>query len=506
MGENLKAKMHEADWFEAYKNLADQGLSADEIAKRFGHSVATVRKLLKLGGVAPAILEAFRSKALTKDAVMAYTVTDDQERQLAVFEEMEKWPFHSAFDVRQRLLPSTLRSDAALVRFVTLEAYERAGGTTSTDLFADVVYLDDPELVQKLAGDRVRALADDLKADGWKWVESALDGVHSHPLTHAPRLKAECLEVPESLTARLDTIDKELNKLNEKAPEDWTEEDQEREDQLQEEEHELQEEKENAREFTDEQKGRAGVLIALDYRNGETIYLKGIVKPEDAPTNEAGDVESTEQVQPDESAALRRDLEAYHLQALQADLMKSPALCFDLSTFNLAVGQLKDFYMGKPLDGGLSPICYDTKDIDETLAAQAMLEARSALNLSWLTETGSRAQFEAFQALEDAEKAAIHAYCVARSLRSASGEIGGCLSEQQGFDLSAYWKPTKDNYFKRVKREKLLAILEELKGSDVSSGMANAKKRDLAEVLDGLDEAKGWLPEMVRPKAVTQED
>ena len=66
MAENLKAGMHDADWFAAYMQLNEQGLSAEDIAKKFGHSVTDVRKLLKLGGVAPVILEAFRNRELDK--------------------------------------------------------------------------------------------------------------------------------------------------------------------------------------------------------------------------------------------------------------------------------------------------------------------------------------------------------------------------------------------------------------------------------------------------------
>ena len=82
--------------------------------------------------------------------------------------------------------------------------------------------------------------------------------------------------------------------------------------------------------------------------------------------------------------------------------------------------------------------------------------------------------------------------------------IAEIVKEQISFDLSALWQPTKDNYFKRVNREKLLDILEELKGIDLAAGMATAKKRDLAELLDGLEESKGWLPPQMRPE--TMED
>eukprot|EP01013_Petalomonas_cantuscygni_P036701 TRINITY_DN6739_c0_g1_i1.p1 TRINITY_DN6739_c0_g1~~TRINITY_DN6739_c0_g1_i1.p1 ORF type:complete len:170 (-),score=17.97 TRINITY_DN6739_c0_g1_i1:917-1426(-) len=144
------------------------------------------------------------------------------------------------------------------------------------------------------------------------------------------------------------------------------------------------------------------------------------------------------------------------------------------------------------------------KDITETKAAEKIQTARDALNLAWMNEEGEAAMFRAFQSLTMPDKLAIHAFCVAQSLRSSNSVIAELVKEQINFDLSALWQPTKENYFKRVKREKLLDILVELKGTDLAAGMANAKKRDLAELLDGLEESKGWLPPQMR--SVTMEE
>ena len=147
---------------------------------------------------------------------------------------------------------------------------------------------------------------------------------------------------------------------------------------------------------------------------------------------------------------------------------------------------------------------FSAKDIADTKAAEKIKTARDGLNLAWLNEQGEAAMFRAFQSLPMPDKLAIQAFCVAQSLRSSSSVIAEIVKEQISFDLSALWQPTKDNYFKRVNREKLLDILEELKGIDLAAGMATAKKRDLAELLDGLEESKGWLPPQMRPE--TMED
>ncbi|PPI82389.1 hypothetical protein KEHDKFFH_19845 [Marinobacter maroccanus] len=500
MAENLKAAMHDADWFAAYMQLKDQGMSAEDIAKRFGHSVTDVRKLLKLGGVAPVILEAFRNRELDKKEVMAFTVSDDQEKQMAVFEEMKEGYGFTAWEIRSRLLPENVRSTEPMALFVGLEAYEKAGGSVASDLFQEVTYLNDPELLQSLAETKIEALVAEKKVEGWKWVEHAFGGFWSTRFASMRRVEPEIeVELPEALTARLAEIDSLLNALNEKPMAEWTEEDEKAHDRLTDEERDLQEQKENSRVFSVEQKAEAGVLILID-REGEPEYREGILKPEDADRDGQGEDEQGEvhaPKKPEESAALLSDLSAYSLQALQADLMDSPELCFDLLVFNMALQRVSQSFL-RPCEISVQWAEFSPKDITETKAAEKIQKARDGLNLAWMNEESEAGMFRAFQSLTMPDKLAIQAFCVAQSLRSSGSVIAEVVKEQISFDLSSLWQPTKDNYFKRVKREKLLDILVELKGNELAAGMVNAKKRDLAELLDGLEESKGWLPPQMR--------
>ena len=504
MAENLKAGMHDADWFAAYMQLNEQGLSAEDIAKKFGHSVTDVRKLLKLGGVAPVILEAFRNRELDKKEVMAFTVSDDQEKQAAVFAELKGGYGLSAWEIRSRLLPANVRSTEPMALFVGLEAYEKAGGSVASDLFQEVTYLNDPELLQSLAEAKIKGLVAEKKVEGWKWVEYTFNGFWSTPFASMRRVEPEIeVNLPEALTARLAEIDACLNVMNEKPMAEWSEEDEEAHDRLTDEERDLQEQKDNCRIFSVGQKAEAGVLILIN-REGEPEYREGIVKPEDAngeseDEDETGGVEAPKQ--PEESAALLSDLSAYALQALQADLIDSPELCFDLSVFNMALQRVAQSFL-RPCDISVQWAEFSPKDIEDTKAAEKIQTARNGLNLAWMNEKSEADMFKAFQSMTMPDKLAIHGFCVAQSLRSSSSVIAEIVKEQISFDLSALWQPTKDNYFKRVKREKLLDILVELKGTDLAAGMASAKKRDLAELLDGLEESKGWLPPQMRPETV----
>ena len=81
LAENImRAPMHPADQFRTFSQLADTGQSIEQIASTFGTSELLIRKRLKLGRVAPAILDDFAADKISQEHVMAFAVTDDQDR------------------------------------------------------------------------------------------------------------------------------------------------------------------------------------------------------------------------------------------------------------------------------------------------------------------------------------------------------------------------------------------------------------------------------------------
>ena len=56
----MREAMHPADEFEAFRDLADKGLPAADIAARFGVTETVVSKRLKLANVSPLILKTYR--------------------------------------------------------------------------------------------------------------------------------------------------------------------------------------------------------------------------------------------------------------------------------------------------------------------------------------------------------------------------------------------------------------------------------------------------------------
>ena len=62
------------------------------------------------------------------------------------------------------------------MKFVTLKAYEKAGGTVRRDLFSDGedgVFIDDAVLLESLVAKKLEKTAQKIRKEGWKWVEIA---------------------------------------------------------------------------------------------------------------------------------------------------------------------------------------------------------------------------------------------------------------------------------------------------------------------------------------------
>ncbi|MBM2715702.1 ParB/RepB/Spo0J family partition protein [Mesorhizobium caraganae] len=164
--------MHPVDEVVAYRDLVEQGMAAEDIAARFGKSIVTVRQRLKLANLSPRILDVMRAGELTLEQAKALAVSDDHTAQEAAWFEQDGWSRNPA-NIRSFLTSAHVCGTDRLARFVGIEAYEGAGGAVLRDLFAEdgQTFLTDRPLLVKLASERLEAVADGLRMQGWKWVE-----------------------------------------------------------------------------------------------------------------------------------------------------------------------------------------------------------------------------------------------------------------------------------------------------------------------------------------------
>ncbi len=173
LAENVvRAPMHPADQFEAYRQLIDNGASTADVAARFGASEAVVVQRMKLGRVSPALLALYREGNMTLDQVKAFTVSDDNAAQERVWTELPSYNRHAG-SIRQALTSGEIPASDKRVRLVTLDAYEAAGGTVRRDLFDERNdgYVLDPALLDRMVDETLAATLAQVTAEGWKWVE-----------------------------------------------------------------------------------------------------------------------------------------------------------------------------------------------------------------------------------------------------------------------------------------------------------------------------------------------
>ncbi|MEN5175953.1 ParB/RepB/Spo0J family partition protein [Brevundimonas diminuta] len=178
LDENItREAMHPADQFEAFRKLAEErGYGPEEIAARFGVSAHVARQRLRLGAAAPELMTAYREGTLTLDLLTAFCVSEDQDRQRQVLEQMG--PYTSVFAIRRAMTEAKVRADDRRVGFVGLEAYEVEGGGVLRDLFTEDGggWLEDPALLDRLVSEKLTVLAEEARQrEGWKWAEACAE-------------------------------------------------------------------------------------------------------------------------------------------------------------------------------------------------------------------------------------------------------------------------------------------------------------------------------------------
>lgn len=89
LAENVvRAPLHPADQFEAFAKLYAAGLSAEDIAARFGIEPGVVIRRLKLAAVSAHLMREYRDGHLTLEQLMAFTISDDHALQEQVWSNL----------------------------------------------------------------------------------------------------------------------------------------------------------------------------------------------------------------------------------------------------------------------------------------------------------------------------------------------------------------------------------------------------------------------------------
>ncbi|MCY4551048.1 MAG: ParB N-terminal domain-containing protein [Defluviicoccus sp.] len=541
LAENVvRIAMHPADQVTAFAKLVEAGQSVSAIAARFGASERIVEQRLRLGNAAPELLDAYRADEIDLEVLKAFAVTTDRERQMAVWEQVSAQGYRpSAGQVKRLLTEERVPGRTAVARFVGVEAYEAAGGAVLRDLFADEhehgVWFEDPVLLEKIATEKLQAAADEL-ATRWKWavpmIEAAWDDtarygrVEPQPGVPTDEERAEI----EKLEARYD----DLRGLDD---DEWTEALLEEAGRIEARLDGIEGAVEARAVFRREDFAMAGCIVTVGH-DGSLQVVQGLVKPEDMPkpaeTGEAGtqaahghDADaathgvhtaghgvhtagpsvSTPMAPPkDREAEARKeagvgigladDLRSIRTALVKARLADDFEAAFDLALFQMGRAVFTPGYRDHALDIAVkeTPDRPNTRMNDADFAdwspGEAMLADRSGLSMDWLTIDDDGESFAALRALPQADKEALFAACVARTVKGqlafepqARPELEATVARLD-IDFAAHVRPTADMLWSRIAKARVLDIARTVFGLNWASARSKYKKPALAEAME----------------------
>lgn len=552
LAENIhRAPLHPLDQFRAFKALSDKGQSDEDIAAAFFTTVAVVKQRLKLTAVSEKLLEIYADDGMTLDQLIAFTVTDDHARQEQVWEAVENSWSKEPYQIRRMLTERSVRATDKRAVFVGVDAYEAAGGVVMRDLFQDDNggWLENVALLESLVTQKLKAEAETIAAEGWKWIEVAVEFPYGH--THRLRaLEGTQPEFTDDEQAAIAALQEEQAKLEAEYSEL---------DEIPEEVASRMDEIEEALSAFDERPAvydpahiaRAGAFVSI-HHDGSLLVDRGYVRPEDeipaGIDSEAGEIVDggeagadgagmptvqravitiggQAQQEEDEGDAIRPlpdrllgELTAHRTLALRDAVASQPHVAMSLLLHRLVLDTFFHGTQGACLEASVRQVYFQVqaKDLKDSPSAKSVADRHAA----WKHELpeGEGPLWGWIVALDEASRQALLAHCVSFGVNALHQKIdryGGSgisahglelrlaqaerLAQAVGLDMvDAGWRPTVENYLGQVTKPRILEAVREAKGEQAAQLIDHLKKGDMAREAERLLDGTGWLPEPLR--------
>src|SRR5215470_7656745 len=283
LAENVhREALHPLDQFRAFQTLREKGLSEEDIAARFFVSVTVVKQRLKLAAVSEKLLDVYAGDGMTLEQLMAFTVTNDHERQEQVWEQISRGHNTEPYYIRRQLTEGAVRATDRRALFVGVDAYEAAGGIVTRDLFEqdDGGWLQDPALLDRLVIEKLKDEAEKLRTEGWKWISAAPDFPYGHT-AGLRRLDGHVVELTDEEIATRKALEAELEGLDQQYM-DAEEVPEQVDRRLGEIETALEALNDRPVAYDPTEVAFAGAFVSID-RDGSLRIERGYVRPEDEP-------------------------------------------------------------------------------------------------------------------------------------------------------------------------------------------------------------------------------
>lgn len=555
LAENVqRVALHPLDQFRAFQALRDQGAGEEEIAARFFVSPAVVKQRLRLAAVSPKLHNVYAEDGMSLEQLMAFSVSANHARQEQVWEALQRSYSKEPYQIRRMLTERAVRASDKRAQFVGIETYVAAGGSVMRDLFNhdDGGWLEDIVLLERLAAEKLKAAAETVAAEGWKWVTAANDFPYGHTDGLRP-LDGEEVELTAEELAAQDTLQAEFTKLEteyegaDELPDDVHQ-------RLGELERTLMAFEDRPRRYPPGEMARAGAFVSIG-TDGDLLIERGYVRAEDeAPRATGGDdgpdvqalIDNAEaadslaagaaaprpdvtvvgqtDLQDDEDDVVKplpdrllAELTAHRTLALRNAVADHPHVAMTLLLHKLVLDAFRHGTHGECLDASVRQVFFPVQatELKDSPPAKAIAERQAA----WKAELpdDEDALWDWLDALDEPSRNALLAHCVSFGINALHEKVdryGGGLSQHglerrlyqadrlaraTGLDMvEAGWRPTADNYLGRVTKPRILEAVREAKGEQAAQLIDHLKKADMAREAERLLDGTGWLPEPLR--------
>jgi ParB family chromosome partitioning protein len=561
LAENIeRAPLHPLDQLRAFQTMCEKGMSEEEIAAAFFVDVKVVKQRLRLASVSPALLETYAEDGMTLEQLMAFTVSEDHARQQQVWAAIKDSWQKEPYAIRRMLTETAARASDKRAVFVGVEAYEAAGGIVLRDLFQsdDGGWLQDPVLLDRLVAEKLKAEAEAIAAEGWKWVEVAVSFPYGHQ--HGLRqlvgstvaLTEEEHATREALRDEYDRIEAEYGEADE-LPDEIDE-------RLGEIEQALEAFERRPVIYDPADIAMAGAFVSID-ADGSLSVDRGYVRPEDerpvehdgADASESGDntghpegsagqraviTIGGQPFEPEEDEddgvkplpeRLLIELTAHRTLALRNAVAEHPDVAMTMLLHKLVSDTFRRTAPTGCLEASVRHVFFSAQS--EELKDSAPAREVSERHERWGDHipADDPALWDWLTGLDDTSRLDLLAHCVSfgvNALFERPNPYGGTGVSQHGLDarlaqanrlqratgldmVAAGWKPTVGNYLGRVTKARILEAVREGAGERAAQLIDHMKKGDMATEAERLLADTGWLPEPLRlvdPDAVTSGD
>lgn len=519
LAENLQREaMNPADACLAFRHCIEvDGATVEDVARRFGVAARFVEGRLRLGQLAPAVFDALRNGEISLDVAKAYGVTGDHARQAQVFEAARRFNY-APHSIRRMMVDDTMNATDRLALLVGRDAYLATGGRIEADLFGDAgeIWLD-ASIVIALADAKMATAA--AQIEGYAAVVPVAAARPGYEQTREMlALSRTRLPLTDEETARADVIEAELQALQtayDQAEDAANEEAiQARFDAL---ETELASLRDKWAEPAAQDRATATAFLVID-KDGkivvhDTLYVSGNLDKQRIPGTTHSATCATDEGDDDQGAVLSRgltdELAVQRRDLLAVHIAHNPGMALDLMIFILADARTRTAFgdntgvniAARPNGRGAAefrtrgPIAEELGRIGESL------------DQSWCTHSDLTSRYAGFCALGEEERAAWAGWVVAHSLEATlrderHGQFQNHLGQQLGIDVAAWWRPTADNLFGRIRKRAILAILEQIGGPELRGRYAAAKKTELAVAAEKICAGSAIIEPQIKVAAI----